>query len=95
MRFRMMTGTLIAAALAGAGLAAAANTDATDAGIAEKVAHEVRMYSRYTIWDNVSVRVENGRVELLGKGLEVGLVELLEAEADGDRLGCSRGATGG
>jgi hyperosmotically inducible protein len=48
-----------------------ANTDpngaSTDTQIAAKVAHEMRMYSRYTIWDNVAVRVREGDVELTGQ----------------------------
>jgi hyperosmotically inducible protein len=39
----------------------------TDADIAAKAAHEIRMYSRYTIWDNLSVRVVGGNLELLGQ----------------------------
>ncbi|MDQ6665344.1 MAG: BON domain-containing protein [Acidobacteriota bacterium] len=53
-----------------AGVAAAANTSPsvyTDSEIAQKAAHEIRMYSRYTIWDNVNLRVNNGNVELLGQ----------------------------
>ncbi len=70
MRFRMTTRMLMAAALAGSAIAPAAvdkEVPRTDSQIAEKVAHEVRMYSRYTIWDNVNVRVEDGQVELLGQ----------------------------
>ena len=71
MRFRiMMTRMLMAAALAGAAVASAAVKDEvprTDSQIAEKIAHEVRMYSRYTIWDNVNIRVEDGQVALLGQ----------------------------
>lgn len=39
----------------------------TDSDIAAKAAHEIRMYSRYTIWDNISVRVNGGDLELLGQ----------------------------
>jgi hyperosmotically inducible protein len=38
----------------------------SDADIAKQVRHEILMYSRYTIWDDVSFRVSNGSVELLG-----------------------------
>lgn len=59
------------AVLAGASVAGAATTTkaapATDAEIAAKLAREVRMYSRYTIWDNVKLRVNEGNVELLGE----------------------------
>ena len=39
----------------------------TDTQIGDKIAHEVRMYPRYTIWDNVAVRVREGEVELTGQ----------------------------
>jgi hyperosmotically inducible protein len=38
----------------------------TDAAIAEQVRHELVMYPRYTIWDDVSFRVNGGQVELSG-----------------------------
>jgi len=53
-----------------AGIAGAAtkdNADYSDAALAKKVAHEVRMYSRYTIWDNINIRVNDGNVELMGE----------------------------
>jgi hyperosmotically inducible protein len=39
----------------------------TDEGIVQKTGHEIRMYSRYTIWDNITYRVQNGNVELDGQ----------------------------
>jgi len=51
------------------GIASAASKNtvpANDAELANKVAHEIRMYSRYTIWDNINLRVQDGNVELLG-----------------------------
>ena len=39
----------------------------TDVDIATKAAHEVRMYSRYSIWDNINLRVNDGNLELLGQ----------------------------
>jgi hyperosmotically inducible protein len=56
--------------LVGLGIAGATNKDTgplTDDQIANKVAHEVRMYSWYTIWDNVNVKVHEGNVELAGQ----------------------------
>lgn len=44
-----------------------ANAVYTDSDLTAKVVHEIRMYSRYTIWDNINVRVENGNVELMGE----------------------------
>jgi len=43
------------------------NVSYTDPQLAAKVAHEVRMYSWYSIWDNINIRVENGGVELKGE----------------------------
>jgi len=59
--------------LLGLGVAAAAKKDKnqggpyTDSDIAAKVVHEVRMYSWYSIWDNVNIRVTEGNVELSGQ----------------------------
>jgi hyperosmotically inducible protein len=54
-----------------AGAAMAANTNPTggsdDAQIGQKVVHEIRMYPRYTMWDNIAVRVHDGDVELDGQ----------------------------
>lgn len=68
MRFKLM----LASALLAAGTAAAATTTSandayTDSQIAAKLAKEIRMYSRYTIWDNVALRVREGDVELEGQ----------------------------
>jgi hyperosmotically inducible protein len=38
----------------------------TDADIAKAVRHEVLMYPQYSLWDDVSFRVNNGNVELSG-----------------------------
>ena len=57
-------GTLAAAGMLAAGLASAATADAP---IAAQVAHEIRMYPYYSIWDNVNIRVNDGQVELLGE----------------------------
>jgi len=63
---------MLAAALVAAG-SAMASTDPTppagdnDAQIAQKVVHEIRMYPRYTIFDNVNVKVHDGEVDLLGQ----------------------------
>ena len=62
---------VLASLIITAGAVMAANTDpngaSTDTQIAAKVAHEMRMYSRYTIWDNIAVRVREGDVELTGQ----------------------------
>ena len=38
----------------------------TDEAIANQVRHEVVMYPRYTVWDDISFRVSGGQVELMG-----------------------------
>jgi hyperosmotically inducible protein len=37
-----------------------------DEDLAKAVRHEVLMYPRYSLWDDISFRVNNGQVELLG-----------------------------
>lgn len=67
MRHKIL-GLLAAGVMATAGFAATTTkAPATDGEIAHKVAKEVRMYTRYTIWDNVNLRVNNGEVQLLGE----------------------------
>ncbi|MGA3040804.1 MAG: BON domain-containing protein [Bryobacteraceae bacterium] len=73
MRLAILNKFIFAAAALGLGaalsIAAAATGDtvsAPDAAIAKKLTHEIRMYPRYTIFDNISVFVNEGRVELLG-----------------------------
>jgi hyperosmotically inducible protein len=51
--------------LVGAGIAGASTIPA-DTDIARKITHEVRMYPRYTMWDDINFRVHDGQVELLG-----------------------------
>lgn len=38
-----------------------------DQALQAKAGHEVRMYARYSIFDNIGVRVVNGNVELVGQ----------------------------
>ena len=70
MKTRMFKFTL-ASLIITAGTVMAANTNPngvyTDTQIGDKITHEVRMYPRYTIWDNVAVRVREGDVELTGQ----------------------------
>jgi hyperosmotically inducible periplasmic protein len=71
MKNRFPIKLMLASMVIAAGAAMAANTNpaggSDDAQIAQKVVHEVRMYSRYTMWDNISVRVQNGEVDLQGQ----------------------------
>jgi hyperosmotically inducible protein len=69
MRIRLVRNLALAAVFS-LGLAVAkapVNLNPTDPELASKVTHEVRMYSWYSIWDNINVRVDNGRVELMGQ----------------------------
>src|SRR5579883_1143642 len=57
--------------LAGAGIAGASSHSTpseprTDAELTKAVRHEIAMYPNYSIWDDVSFRVSNGQVQLLG-----------------------------
>jgi len=74
MRDTVFNKVMLAAAALGLGIAlstaAAATsntTGASDADLAKKLAHEIRMYPRYGIFDNVSFAVDEGRVDLLGQ----------------------------
>lgn len=68
MRYKILREFTIGAALLSLSMAgAAASTGYLDADIAKKLTHEIRMYPRYTIFDNISFRVNEGAVELLGE----------------------------
>ena len=71
MRSQLITKAMVGAVLLlGAGIAGATSKDTgpfTDEQVANKVAHEVRMYSWYSIWDNINVKVNGGNVELMGQ----------------------------
>jgi hyperosmotically inducible periplasmic protein len=66
MRNQVLGRILVAAGLVlGAGSASAA-AGVSDADLAKQVRHALAMYPRYTIWDDVSFRVSDGQVELVG-----------------------------
>ena len=70
MRHSILNKFMFAAAVLGLGIAAAATGDtvsASDAAIAKKLTHEIRTYPRYSMFDNISFFVDEGRVELLGE----------------------------
>ena len=70
MKSKLLKMLSLAATLALAGVAGAATAPSgsyTDSEIAAKAAHEIRMYSRYTIWDNIDLRVQDGNLELMGQ----------------------------
>src|SRR5579859_3081183 len=71
MKTTVLSRFLMAAILFGAGIAGASSKDKpnvpqSDADIIKNVRHEIVMYPYYTIWDDVSFRVNNGQVELMG-----------------------------
>jgi len=57
---------LMTAALVVSVAAAESNGGAGSKGLADRVRHEILMYSNYTLWDDISFRVDNGNVSLLG-----------------------------
>jgi hyperosmotically inducible protein len=60
---------MVAAAIAATALASSKTEPTvprTDGDLAKAVRHEVVMYPRYTLWDDISFRVNNGNVELMG-----------------------------
>jgi hyperosmotically inducible protein len=60
---------LVAAALVVSALAAdkgKSSVPLTGADLEKGVRHEILMYSNYTLWDDISFRVDNGNVSLLG-----------------------------
>jgi hyperosmotically inducible periplasmic protein len=65
-RFKMIAALLVGAGLASAGTAPQAVAPQSDEALARQVRHEIVMYSHYTIWDNINLRVNNGSVELTG-----------------------------
>ena len=71
MRPTNLIGYLMAAVLLGTGIAGAANKDndnlpSGDEQIAKAIRHEVVSYVYYGIFDDISYRVANGQVELIG-----------------------------
>ncbi len=74
MKTRTLLNLTLAAMLVAVGSTAAfadqpAGTQAAqnDEQIAQKVVHEIRMYPRYTIFDNINVAVRDGEVDLTGQ----------------------------
>lgn len=67
----MLRNSMLTALVATVGMAVAgASTTTAPAGddaIAAKLAKEIRTYARYTIWDNIHLRVKDGNVELMGQ----------------------------
>jgi len=66
MKYRVPGVLLMAAGLVLSAGSAIAAGNVNDADLAGKVRHELVMYPRYTIWDEVNFRVCDGNVELMG-----------------------------
>ena len=70
MRHTILNKLMIAAFVTGLGIAGAATNSSasySDADIAKKLLHEIRMYPRYSIFDNINFQVNEGAVELIGE----------------------------
>jgi hyperosmotically inducible protein len=65
-RFLMAAAFLLGAGVAGAAGKQAAATPQTDAALANSVRHEIVMYPQYSIFDDVSIEVSHGVVDLTG-----------------------------
>jgi len=57
---------LVSAGVMGAATRESAAVPGSDADLATRVRHEIVMYPYYSIWDDISFRVNNGQVELMG-----------------------------
>jgi hyperosmotically inducible protein len=67
MTISLIKNLLLTATLAVGVASANSNVPVADQNLEQKAVHEVRMYSRYTIWDNINVRTQNGNVVLTGQ----------------------------
>ena len=69
MKNKLLRNLVLAAGISAAVAAAKTpvNITYTDSDLAAKVTHEIRMYPRYSIWDNINIRVTNGNVDLMGQ----------------------------
>ena len=70
MKSKVLGKVLASALFVAAGIAAASTSSnagpVTDATLERQIRHEILMYPRYSIWDDISFRVRNGQVELFG-----------------------------
>ena len=70
MKRGILGSVLVAAALAVTAFAASDQSKSSAplaaANVEQSVRHEILMYSNYTLWDDISFRIDNGNVELLG-----------------------------
>jgi len=66
MRTKLIADIFLGALLSVATVSAKTPLTPTDDSIVKQTGHEIRMYPHYTIWDNLTYRVQNGNVELEG-----------------------------
>lgn len=66
MKYRILGAALLSAALMFGATKTNKPEPGSDEAIAAQVRHEVVTYPWYTIWDDISFRVSNGHVDLIG-----------------------------
>ena len=62
----LVAATLVASAATAVAADQGTKPPLTGADLEKGVRHEILMYSKYTLWDDISFRIDNGNVELLG-----------------------------
>jgi hypothetical protein len=65
--FGVALGAMALCAMSAAARDKAPVTPLTDDAIAQRAVHEVRVYPRYGIFDNVEIRAHNGTLQLMGE----------------------------
>jgi osmotically-inducible protein OsmY len=66
----LLTAAALAAGVSGAGATKSGGAAPNDAAIAQRLSHEVAMYSKYTIWDGIGFDVSHGSVVVWGSVTE-------------------------
>ena len=62
----LVAATLVASAASAVAADKGTKPPLTGTALEKGVRHEILMYSKYTLWDDISFRIDNGNVELLG-----------------------------
>jgi hyperosmotically inducible protein len=62
----LVAATLVASAATAVAADKGAKPPLTGADLEKGVRHGILMYAKYTLWDDISFRIDNGNVELLG-----------------------------
>ena len=63
---KFLLSAALVASLAAASDKGKSSTPLTGADLEKGVRHEILMYPKYTLWDDISFRIDNGNVELRG-----------------------------